>query len=217
MGSEAEREEPRRAAVEQGIAGAGRTPKGAARSWRSRGCAVMGSREGVAKIAARRVGMTVDAYKARVDAGEKWCTACKAWHSIASFTSDAYRGDGLSAVCTNARAARSKDRTKVVNWRGWNATARSGDAYQARRRITYLVHGNIIPVPNTLPCFDCGHVFDGDKKSKHEYDHYLGYSADHQLDVQPVCRPCHIKRTLERDEYSHAENRRRDELGRFVE
>jgi len=76
---------------------------------------------------------------------------------------------------------------------GWIKASRSGDKKQARRRVNYLVEQGLIPHPEDLPCVDCGDgVFSG--SYRHEYDHYLGYSADHQLDVEPVCSKCHHNR-----------------------
>lgn len=50
-----------------------------------------------------------------------------------------------------------------------------------------------IPHPDSLPCKDCGHVSDGTKRGKHHYDHYLGYDAEHHLNVEVRCIPCHKK------------------------
>jgi hypothetical protein len=70
---------------------------------------------------------------------------------------------------------------------------RDGDKLQARARVNQRVRKGLLPHPNSLPCIDCGKVWNkGD--SRHEYDHHLGYGADHHYDVQPVCRWCHAKR-----------------------
>jgi hypothetical protein len=42
-----------------------------------------------------------------------------------------------------------------------------------------------------FPCVDCG-------AQARDYDHHMGYEERHALDVEPVCRPCHNKRTLDR-------------------
>ena len=52
----------------------------------------MGSYTGVMKVAAKRIGVTVEQYQERVAAGEKWCTACKAWWPQADFHVDRSRG-----------------------------------------------------------------------------------------------------------------------------
>ena len=70
---------------------------------------------------------------------------------------------------------------------------RDGDRKQARQRINVEVRTGHRPHPNTLPCVDCGHVWTPGKRH-HEYDHYLGYTADHHLDVMPRCTKCHAKR-----------------------
>lgn len=44
-----------------------------------------------------------------------------------------------------------------------------------------------IPHVKTLNCMDCG-------EPAQEYDHFRGYSDAHALDVQPVCKLCHLVR-----------------------
>jgi hypothetical protein len=73
------------------------------------------------------------------------------------------------------------------------ASARSGDKAQARQRINVEVRTGHRPHPNTLSCADCGDVWSAGKL-RHEYDHHLGYEAEHHLDVEAVCIPCHVKR-----------------------
>lgn len=88
---------------------------------------------------------------------------------------------------------------------------RDGDRKQARQRVNVEVRTGRRPHPNTLPCVDCGHVWhEGDKR--HEYDHYLGYAAEHHLDVEPVCTVCHRARADRRAESVQI----RGERGRFV-
>lgn len=71
--------------------------------------------------------------------------------------------------------------------------ARDGDRLQARQRVNVEVRTGRRQHPNTLPCVDCGHVWhEGERR--HEYDHHLGYAAEHHLDVQPVCTLCHASR-----------------------
>lgn len=70
---------------------------------------------------------------------------------------------------------------------------RDGDAEQARQRVNVEVRTGYRPSPNDIPCHDCGHVYSKGER-RHEYDHYLGYSAEHHLDVQSVCTTCHSKR-----------------------
>lgn len=59
------------------------------------------------------------------------------------------------------------------------------------------------PNPNSLPCVDCGHL--GDDR-RHEYDHHLGYEAEHHYDVQPVCSKCHAKRDGKKAKQTHCIN-----------
>lgn len=152
----------------------------------------MGSRDGALKVAARRVGVTVEEYTAKVAAGQKWCTRCRAWRLRSEFVADRSRGDGLAASC-RAHKDRRQFKLPLGHRRGWVAPTRDGDVRQARRRVNYLVEQGRIPRPNDLPCTDCGHIWSLGER-RHEYDHHVGYDAEHQLDVEPVCTTCHQRR-----------------------
>jgi hypothetical protein len=155
------------------------------------------------KAAARRVGLSFDEYRARLDRGELWCTGCRAWHASTAFGVDGSRWSGKAATCLASR--------HTGNPRGWPFTPRinpktgrpgapqiprrDGDKKQARSRVNHDVTLGLRPNPNSLACFDCGHL--GTDK-RHEYDHYLGYAAAHHGDVQAVCSTCHHKREASR-------------------
>ena len=79
---------------------------------------------------------------------------------------------------------------------------RSGDKKQARQRINVLVRTGKIAHPNTIPCVDCGHVY-ADGERRHEYDHHLGYAAEHHYSVQSVCTTCHAKRDNSKANQTH--------------
>ena len=68
---------------------------------------------------------------------------------------------------------------------------------KARAAINYQVRTKERPHPNVLPCTDCGHEW-SEGERRHEYDHYLGYAAEHHYSVQPVCTICHAHRTTPR-------------------
>lgn len=82
------------------------------------------------------------------------------------------------------------------------ATPRDGDKKQARQRINVEVRTGRRAHPNTLACFDCGHVW-SEGERRHEYDHYLGYAACHHASVQPVCTVCHARRDSARAAQTH--------------
>ena len=82
---------------------------------------------------------------------------------------------------------------------------RDGDKKQARQRINVEVRTGRRPHPNTLPCVDCGHVWEPGGR-RHEYDHHLGYAAKHHGDVQPVCTVCHTKRDSLRMRQTHCKH-----------
>lgn len=64
----------------------------------------MGSKIGAIKVAARRIGVSIEEYISKRDAGLKWCYQCKSWVSIIDFTVDRNRSDGLSAVCRHCKS-----------------------------------------------------------------------------------------------------------------
>lgn len=70
---------------------------------------------------------------------------------------------------------------------------RDGDKVQARQRINVEVRMGRRAHPNTMACVDCGHVW-RESERRHEYDHHLGYGAEHHYDVEPVCTKCHRHR-----------------------
>lgn len=88
---------------------------------------------------------------------------------------------------------------------------RDGDKAQARQRINVEVRTGRRPHPNMLPCKDCQHVHAPGER-RHEYDHHLGYAAEHHHDVESVCTICHRARCRERRELVQ----HRGERGRFT-
>lgn len=141
-----------------------------------------GTEIGALRTAAIRVGLSVDDYRARISAGQKWCTGCKAWHDIRAFPRDRTRGDGRRAKCLVADHGRSR----------W---PRDPQRERARRAVAYQVRlGNLLR-PDALACRDCGHV---GADRRHEYDHYLGYEPSCWLSIEPVCTVCHAEREIQR-------------------
>jgi hypothetical protein len=159
--------------------------------------------DGAILVAAKHLGTTPDEYRAHIAKGEKWCTGCKDWHPRGDFGSDASRVDGLATICLEGKRAKQKaayvplGRTSRLGT--FLAPSRSGDKKQARRRANHAVANGRLAPPNALPCFDCGHRWKPGER-RHEYDHHLGYAAEHQLDVQAVCTTCHVTRAQKRGE-----------------
>lgn len=156
-----------------------------------------GRRLGRIKQFCKKAGITVQEYQSKVACGLKWCTGCKEWHPTREFVIDNSRFDGLASVCSSRRNSLSRDsyspKPRPLRGRKFVAS-RDDDRRQARRRINYLVEQHLIPHPNALPCFDCGHVYAMGER-RHEYDHFAGYSAECHNKVQAVCSKCHKKRT----------------------
>lgn len=161
-----------------------------------------GTAQGALKRLASRVGVPADEFAKRVATGEKYCWRCKTLHLRSAFDADPSRADGLNPACRDSRNAAAKaaykPRDRVSKLGEFFAETRSGDKKQARARVNHYVDVGLLPDPNTLPCTDCGHVHSGDRR--HEYDHHLGYAAEHQLSVEAVCSGCHGKRTSVRGE-----------------
>jgi hypothetical protein len=150
--------------------------------------------------AAARLGITVAEYAARRIAGEKWCTACRAWQPVEAFDADRSRGDGRKSSCRDIANARARaayaPKERPTPGRRF-VDPRSDDQKQARRRVNHLVVVGLLPHPNAMPCTDCGHVW-ADGERRHEYDHHHGYDAQHHEDVEAVCTTCHHRREDER-------------------
>jgi hypothetical protein len=64
------------------------------------------NRERAAKIAARRLGITVEEYTERRGSGQKWCYACRVWHPYSNFNRNKCASDGLANVCRKVNADR---------------------------------------------------------------------------------------------------------------
>lgn len=157
------------------------------------------TREGAILTASKAIGISADEYRRKQADGLKWCSWCKEWQRLEMFGSDKSRADGFSAACYAARKAINAAKYKPVPPEQRKKMgpapypARDGDKIQARQRINVEVRTGKRPHPNTIPCFDCGHVW-GPGERRHDYDHYLGYSAAHHLDAQSVCTTCHARR-----------------------
>lgn len=63
----------------------------------------MGSTLGAMKSAATKIGVTAEEYLRRRDAGERWCWACREWHPLAAFGSNASTSDGMQKHCRESQ------------------------------------------------------------------------------------------------------------------
>jgi hypothetical protein len=173
--------------------------------------------EGAIKALANKAGIPLSVFLENILKGLKWCYQCKTFHPIADFGKDSSRYDGLTPLCAKARNDRQR-RTYVpvppeqIKYGPNPYAPRDGDKKQARQRINVLVRTKKIPHPQTLPCTDCGHIWVKGER-RHEYDHYLGYAAEHHYHVQPVCSKCHASREVKRGCWG---NRKRNRSGRFT-
>ena len=106
------------------------------------------------KVAATRIGISVDQYISRLQQGQKWCTGCKQWHSRSLFATDRSRSDGLKASC-DGKAKRPpvqlrlfvdherRERANTV-YRAYYA----GPAGAAIRSRVYARKRNLDPIPD---------------------------------------------------------------------
>jgi hypothetical protein len=154
------------------------------------------TRDGAMKANAKKLGLSLTEYVARIDDGKRWCTGCKDWHPLTAFGGDASRYDGRAATCSAFRSERARARYVKKgreSKRGiFLVETRDGDKTQARNRVNHAVDVGAMPDPNTLQCAHCGR---SRKESgvRHEYHHHRGYGADFQLDVIALCDTCHDK------------------------
>lgn len=73
----------------------------------------MGSAIGGAKIAANKLGITLDEYTRRRASGEKWCWECRAWHPLRDFSSNSDKADGKSTNCRTAQSRYQRSRREA--------------------------------------------------------------------------------------------------------
>lgn len=134
----------------------------------------MGTFVGVEKVAAGRLGLTLEQYQAQVQKGLKWCFKCKAWKPIANFGKDISRGDGKKAKC---KACEYQKKVKLLSPETKAVQAAASNA------VRTAVRGGDLPKVTSLFC-KCG------EPAKH-YHHSKGYETEHWLEVEPLCRSCH--------------------------
>lgn len=173
-----------------------------------------GNAAGALKARAARAGVSVELLLEHERRNEFWCFRCRAFHFRSEFGDDRTRSDGRDRSCRESRnaVARRKYQPSVNPVFGPAPNPpRDGDRKQARQRVNVLVRTGKIPHPNSLPCVDCGHVW-CEEERRHEYDHHLGYGAEHHLDVEAVCTTCHRSRADARGETEQT----RGEHGRFI-
>ena len=143
------------------------------------------TKEGAVIVAAKKAGLTVPEYLAKIANGLKKCTLCKEWKELSSFANDSSRWDGKTVSCSQCTKALWRIRSMNGNQ---PAKPRDGDKLQARHLVNLSVLSKFRPNPNDLYCSLCGHK--GEDR-RHEYHHICGYSKEHHYDVLPLCSKCH--------------------------
>jgi hypothetical protein len=156
----------------------------------------MTTKLGSAKIAAARIGISVEQYLQNVNSGLKWCISCRTFLSRDFFFDSTTRADGKLTQCKECSRVKRRNRYKQNPQRiGRGSSPRDGDKIQARYSVRNCVRKGKLVHSRTVPCTDCGHI--GDDR-QHEYDHHLGYEAINHLKVECVCVLCHRKREQQR-------------------
>ena len=124
----------------------------------------MGSAAGVLKVAAHRLGLTVEEYTARRAAGLKWCTGCRTWRPVGAFGQDRTRQDGQCArcfacsrvpvrVCTAGRVSAFRGHTHTPEARRKMSEARRGNTNRAGKPCTPDQRARISEgTKRTTPC-----------------------------------------------------------------
>lgn len=173
-----------------------------------------GTSAGALKRRAAVAGVSVEVLLEHERRNEFWCYRCRAFHPRAEFGNDSTRADGRERSCRKSRNRVRHERYTphpALRHGPLPHPPRDGDSEQARQRVNVLVRTGRLAHPNTIPCADCGHNWvEGERR--HEYDHRLGYAAEHHLDVEAVCTRCHRRRADERGELEQT----RDESGRYA-
>lgn len=121
--------------------------------------------------------------------GGRWCKNCHAAYEKVRRRQKANTAMLERMIVALVRNALKP--TKAATLRPRRLPVKSGDKKAARARVNHLVEYGFIPRPQSLKCADCGHI---GPDRYHQYDHYLGYEAEHHDDVEPVCIQCHMRR-----------------------
>ncbi len=141
---------------------------------------------GAQKIAAQKIGISLEEYLGNIQNGFKWCFRCRTWQRQISFQRDRSRGDGLKADCKPCQKKRKRPKQDYTL-----------PQHQARYQVMVAVRYKRLPPAKSLPCTDCNQIWQ-EGLPRHEYDHYKGYAAEHYLTVQVVCQRCHQEREMQR-------------------
>ncbi len=157
------------------------------------------TREGAVKSAAGKLGISVEEYTRRRDAGERHCWKCKAWKLAAQFppADGPRRVSGKCHECKRVKVRKVRQGPSPLKGRRMSdeacrnmSLARNPQQIQptakvgARNAINRAIRQERILPPASMLCLHCG-------KPAREYHHHRGYGPSAALDVQALCRPCH--------------------------
>ena len=83
-----------------------------------------GNHVGALRRLANQNGLSLEEFRARTEAGLKWCYGCDAWHERAAFGKDPTRSGGVSPICRAKRnerqrglyVRRARTKSRVQEW-----------------------------------------------------------------------------------------------------
>lgn len=68
------------------------------------------------RLGAAKLGVSLDAYRSHVEAGEKWCFACQAWRPREDFGRSERATDGLLTSCRESNNRRAREGMRRLYW-----------------------------------------------------------------------------------------------------
>ena len=98
----------------------------------------MGSRNGIEKVAASKIGCSVEEWEARIKAGELWCYCCRQWHPQGNFGIDRSRSRGFASackVCVSHKGTASRYRISIDEARSLRSGGRTCDICGRTRKL----------------------------------------------------------------------------------
>ena len=135
----------------------------------------------------------------------KTCTKCKLEKEVSGFYKDRSKGDGLTNRCkacdsSNSAAYYQKNKQRVKERNRAYSKTPNGKKSRCRSNIKMReIHSEKWDARRSVrnakkrgelvlePCEACG------TEKDIQAHHHKGYAKEHWLDVQWLCRPCHIK------------------------
>ena len=120
----------------------------------------------------------------------KICSKCKIIKSLSEFYKDHNRKNGYHYQCKTClskykeKYLRTEQGKTTLRKKGLRYRIRHPKQYLACKALSSAIRYGKLPPAKTLQCHYC-------PAQAKEYHHHKGYAREYQLDVIPVCIPCH--------------------------